>query len=165
MSSTVTLLHTDGSVAFADVPADQLLATRATMRHGNGIPTVVSHRLCEHFEGHGTCNRGTKCRFVHRASAAIPRRHPATVCASEKTGTIASAGSGSSGRHGDAKRRTDCASNFNPAATSPRDASCGPPLGSPLLPQEPRSERPCCVQTPRGWRHPAYDAKPLASLH
>jgi hypothetical protein len=100
---------------------------------------------------------------VHRASAAIPRRQPAT--ASETTGTFASAaGSGSSGRHGDAKRRrTGCAPNFHPAAPSPRDTTCGPPLGPPLLPQQTRSERPC-VRTPRGWRHPAYDAKPLASL-
>ena len=67
-----TLLQADGRVAFADVPAHTLLVTRAFGRQDG---QVIAARLCEHFEGHGRCNRGARCRFAHRAAVAIaPRR-------------------------------------------------------------------------------------------
>jgi hypothetical protein len=67
-----TLLQADGRVAFADVPAHTLLVTRAFGRQDG---QVTAARLCEHFEGHGRCNRGARCRFAHRAAVAIaPRR-------------------------------------------------------------------------------------------
>jgi hypothetical protein len=91
---TVTLLRTDGAVAFPDVPADTLLVTRALAgagADGSSGPLAAgtaSARLCEHFEGHGTCNRGVKCRFAHRAAAAAA---PAVVAPLKPAADVAAA--------------------------------------------------------------------------
>jgi hypothetical protein len=111
----------------------------------------VAVRLCQHFERHGVCSRGFKCRFAHRVGPALRELpHPSVLVHIQHT-----AGGDPSGVDAGGPSATTVSSWRHSHASIPamepsRDLSRAATVAGRQI-----------VSTHRGWRHPAYDAQPL----
>ena len=145
MLAVISLLRADGSVAFAGLPADALLATRALGRDGDD--SVATARLCEHFEGHGTCNRGHKCRFAHRAAVAAASTTTTTTTTTTTSETAVQLGALAARAASDATPIASSGSGRPRAARSPprprRATDRAPQRGADVPRLAPRALRRC----------------------
>jgi hypothetical protein len=158
-----------GHLGHADVPGDHLLRTRVFDERSAHGAARVAVRLCQHFERHGVCSRGFKCRFAHRVGSP-PGQGPAAPVAVRVQPRFLRPGA-AAGARADAlgERSGTTTANTTPTAatTASRPESSGlatvaghspPPLPPPRV--QHRGSR-WVVATPGGWRHAAYDAPAL----
>jgi len=149
--------------------------TTATIGHVHAHRPVVA-RLCEHFEGHGTCNRGHKCRFAHRVGppqlkeSSVPQpfhdtpvSHGAPVISLHHPVLM----SAHAARVPTTPLRVRACSEmvsegFNPSATHSTSQRARSAFAtSTESARRPAAEVIVVSRGGRCWRHAAYDAKPL----
>jgi len=141
--ATVTLLDA-GSAPITTVPVAALAYTRALAPESVGADaTTAAVQVCAHFERHGACNRGHRCRFAH---AQILRGQLA----------MSSFNGSKDGVDESSARATPATSRSTPASQHVSAASSGD-VSSHVA--DGLSSK---VLTSRGWRHAAYYATPRA---
>jgi hypothetical protein len=142
--ATVTLLDAD-SAPLTTVPVAALAYTRALAPESVGADaTTAAVQVCAHFERHGACNRGHRCRAAH-CPERLETHHQSSSSAAHRCRLLAVSASPLSSTAPSVRSTPTMAAARDVDAPSHEVASTGK------------------VRTSRGWRHAAYDATPCAA--
>ena len=143
--ATVTLLDA-GSAPITTVPVAALAYTRALAPESVGADaTTAAVQVCAHFERHGACNRGHRCRWAHiiASSAAMP----AAASTGDTMGVTV------------AVPPAVASTGVDPAPLLKLPAETPAPSTATVAAAH-GADAKHKVHTSRGWRHAVYDASP-----
>jgi hypothetical protein len=161
--ATVTLLDAD-SAPITTVPVAALAYTRALAPESVGADaTTAAVQVCAHFERHGACNRGHRCRAAHRpATCGVPdampviRRQCTPIALTLATAAHEPPSPRSMPDHELGARGGSASSASCRSAASDSGGSEASKVHSPRV----HSSR---VHTSRGWRHSPYSVSHFGS--